>query len=214
MIVAIVPAAGLSRRMGGPKPLLEVGGSTLIARVVRALREGGADRVVVVVPPADRAESAEIARQAEAAGAEVVVLDGETADMRGSIEAGLDRVGSAGAILLAPADLPGMDAGLVARVIRAGRESTGAIARPRAGAKRGHPVYLPWEIAREIRGLPEGAGVNALADDPGRTVVEVEVDDGEMLIDVDTPEEYRRWSSSPSRLEGEGRVGGERGTIL
>src|SRR5262249_16785118 len=141
-----------------------------------ALREGGADRVVVVVPPADRDESAAIAREAERAGAEVVVLDRETSDMRASIEAGLDRVGEADAILLTPADVPGIDAVLVERVIRAGREA-GAIARPRAGAKRGHPVYLPWGVAGEIRRLPDGVGVNALIDDPGRRVVEVAVDD-------------------------------------
>jgi molybdenum cofactor cytidylyltransferase len=210
MIVAIVPAAGLSRRMGRPKPLLDVGGMTLLARVVHALREGGADRVVVVVPPADRAESSGIAREAEGSGAEVVVLGGETADMRGSIEEGLDRVAAAEAILLAPADLPGIDAGLVARVIRAGRGAPGSIARPRAGDKRGHPVYLPWDVAREIRGLPEGVGVNALVDDPGRRVVEVQIGDGEILQDIDTPTEYRMWLSSPSHHEGDGTAGSER----
>jgi molybdenum cofactor cytidylyltransferase len=196
MIVALVPAAGLSRRMGRPKPLLDVGGSTLIARVVHALKDGGAGRVVVIAPPAGRAESAAIAREAESAGAEVVVPDRETPDMRGSIEAGLVRIEATDeveAILLTPADVPGIDAGLVARVIAAGRGS-GAIARPRAGAKRGHPVYLPWEVARAIQGLPEGVGVNALVDG-AEWVVDVDVDDRGILADLDTPEDYRRWSS-------------------
>ena len=197
MIAAIVPAAGLSRRMGRPKPLLHVGGTSLIAHVVRSLREGGADRVVVVVPPADREESAGIAREAEAAGAEVVLLGRETTDMRGSIEAGLDRVGEVDAILLAPADLPGIDAALVARVVRAGREA-GTIARPRVGAKHGHPVYLPWAVALGIRGLPEGVGVNTLVDNPARAVVEVEVEDVGSLADVDTPDDYRRWAGGAS----------------
>jgi molybdenum cofactor cytidylyltransferase len=201
MIVAIVPAAGLSRRMGRPKPLLEVGGTTLIARVVRALRDGGADRVVVVAPPTERGESSEIARRAEEAGAEVVVLDRETHDMRGSIEAGLDRaeaVGAVEAILLAPADLPGIDAGLVARVIRAGRQSAGCLARPTAGAERGHPVYLPWAVARQIPDLPKGVGVNALVDDPCRTIVAVEVDGSDSLVDIDTPGDYERWTTARS----------------
>lgn len=197
MIVAIVPAAGQSRRMGRPKPLLDVGGMPLIARVVRALRDGGADRVIVVAPPSARAESAGIVREAEGAGAEAVVLARETPDMRGSIVAGLDQVGEAEALLLAPADLPGLDAGSVARVIRAGRDSPGAIARPRAGARRGHPLYLPWAVAREIRRLPEGTGVNALVADPRWTVVEVEVGDEEALVDVDTPEDYDRWALRP-----------------
>ena len=197
MIVAIVPAAGLSRRMGRPKPLLEIGGASLIAHVVRALLMGGADRVVVVVPPADREESVGIAREAGGAGAEVVVLGRETPDMRASIEAGLDRVGEAEAVLLTPADQPGVDAALVARVIRAGREA-GTIARPMAGTKRGHPVYLPWAVALDIRGLPEGVGVNALVDDPAGIVVEIEVGDVGSLADVDTLDDYRRWIGGPS----------------
>jgi molybdenum cofactor cytidylyltransferase len=205
MIVAIVPAAGLSRRMGRPKPLLDVGGMTLVARVVSALRDGGADRVIVVAPPAERVESAGIVREAEAQGAEVVVLDRETADMRASIETGMERAGGLDdveAILLAPADVPGIEAELVARVIDAGRKAF-AMARPRSGAKRGHPVYLPRDVAREIPGLPEGVGVNALVDGLGRTVVEVQVEDGDSLGDVDTPEEYRRWSAAEASPPGD-----------
>ena len=47
--------------MGQPKLLLEFDGQTLIGRVVRSLREGGAERVVVVAPPADAAEGPAIA---------------------------------------------------------------------------------------------------------------------------------------------------------
>ena len=61
MIAAVVPAAGLSQRMGRPKLLLPLHGQTLIARVVTALREGGADRVVVVAPPDDSEEGPAVA---------------------------------------------------------------------------------------------------------------------------------------------------------
>ena len=52
-IAAIVPAAGRSERMGRPKLILPIGGATVIARVVAALRQGGAEPVVVVAPPAE-----------------------------------------------------------------------------------------------------------------------------------------------------------------
>ena len=42
MIAALVPAAGSSARMGRPKLLVEFDGQSLIGRVVRALRAGGA----------------------------------------------------------------------------------------------------------------------------------------------------------------------------
>ncbi len=49
MIVAVVPAAGQSRRMGTPKPLLPFGGTTVIGHVVDALLGGSVDEVRVVV---------------------------------------------------------------------------------------------------------------------------------------------------------------------
>ena len=51
MIAAIVPAAGLSQRMGEPKLLLPIGGIPVIARVIEALLAGGVDRALVITPP-------------------------------------------------------------------------------------------------------------------------------------------------------------------
>jgi len=49
--VALVLAGGASRRLGGvDKPLLTVGGSTLLERAVTAVDEAGAERVVIVGP--------------------------------------------------------------------------------------------------------------------------------------------------------------------
>ena len=53
MIFAVVPAAGLSLRMGRPKLSLPLGGRTVLEYVVGALRQGGVDEVLVVVGPPD-----------------------------------------------------------------------------------------------------------------------------------------------------------------
>src|SRR4051812_25373898 len=90
MIAAIVPAAGRSERMGRPKLLLPVGGISVIARVVTALRKGGVDVVVVVVPGTVVAGAAELAAEAETSGAYVVIADPPPRDMRASVECGLD----------------------------------------------------------------------------------------------------------------------------
>ena len=51
MIPAVVLAAGKSSRMGRTKALLPLGssGETFLGRIIRVLREGGADAVVVVI---------------------------------------------------------------------------------------------------------------------------------------------------------------------
>ena len=92
MIAAVVPAAGSSKRMGQPKLLVEFDGQTVIGRVVGALRAGGVERVVVIAPPADAAEGPAIAKAASTAGAEVVVPATRPAEMRESIEHGLERL--------------------------------------------------------------------------------------------------------------------------
>src|SRR5262249_47250336 len=120
MIAAIVPAAGRSERMGRPKLTLPVGGTTVIARVVSGLREGGAGRVIVVAPPVEIQGAEALIAEAKAHGAEVVVPKGPTADMRASVELGLARLGGGKApegVLLAPGDSPGITAELVTRVV-------------------------------------------------------------------------------------------------
>ncbi|MDO8630858.1 MAG: nucleotidyltransferase family protein [Phycisphaerales bacterium] len=47
-IGCIVPAAGMSRRMGRPKATLPFGGSTVVGRVVRSLLDADADEILVV----------------------------------------------------------------------------------------------------------------------------------------------------------------------
>ena len=55
MTAAIVLAAGLSRRMGRPKLLLELRGKPVIRHVVEGVIEAGIRRVLVVTGPENEA---------------------------------------------------------------------------------------------------------------------------------------------------------------
>jgi len=196
MIAALVPAAGLSLRMGQPKLLLTIGGVPLIARVVAALKAGGADLVVVVVPAAEVPGAERVAREAEKAGASLVVPPAPTADMRASVELGLERLEQGPApesLLLAPGDSPGITDELVGRVIACAREYLHSVVVPVCAGRRGHPVLLPWPLTSAIRSLPPGSGINALLSEPGTRVVELEVVEPATADDLDTPEDYQRW---------------------
>ena len=164
VIAAVVPAAGLSTRMGRPKLLLDVGGQPLIVRVVQALRDGGADPVVVVAPPTDQSGAKELANFASQSGADVVVLEAPTLDMRATIERGIaSLIGSPPlGLLIAPADSVGLSGPLVAEVVARFRQSPSRIVVPVRESRRGHPLLLPWSEARLIANLPlQGVGVNA-----------------------------------------------------
>ncbi|MDR3635496.1 MAG: nucleotidyltransferase family protein [Isosphaeraceae bacterium] len=197
MIVAIVPAAGHSERMGRPKLILPVGGQTVIARVTQALLQGGAGRVVVVTPPSDAPGSVILAREAEKAGALVVVPAERPIDMRASFERGLDAlagVPDVTTLLLAPGDSVGVTAELVARVVACARQCPDALVVPVVQGLRGHPVALPRSIAEEVRSLPLGVGINTLIKLQASAVVELPVNEPGAVADLDTPEDYQRWT--------------------
>ena len=65
MILAVVPAAGKSRRMGRSKLTLPLGGRNVLEWALAGLRQGGVEQVLVVVGPGE----AQLVPSAEAAGA-------------------------------------------------------------------------------------------------------------------------------------------------
>lgn len=197
MIAAIVPAAGRSVRMGRPKLLMEFDGRTLVRRVVEALRGGGIDRVIVV-SPADGPDAAAIRSEAAAGGAEVVVPPVQPAEMRDSIELGiarLDVVPGPTAVALTPGDVPGLTPTLVARLLATAHEQPDRLVIPVHDGRRGHPVVLPWDVARQVRELPADRGVNALVERHRERIVELAVAIGSAIVDVDTPADLERWSA-------------------
>ncbi len=206
MVIAIVPAAGKSERMGRPKLLLPLGPRLVIEHVLDALRDGGAARTLVVVAP----HVPELARVARAAGADVVVPAEPPADMRASVVAALDHAERvpAGAcpqgFLVAPADQPGVSAATVRAVIAAFRaarlNSAGGprapVVIPSYRGRRGHPVLFAWEHAAAVRSLPTGRGLNALVAELADEVIECHVEDPAALADLDTPADYERLKSA------------------
>jgi CTP:molybdopterin cytidylyltransferase MocA len=189
MTFAIVPAAGLSSRMGRPKLLLDLGGRTVIEHVVFALRAGGVDRVLVVVGP----HVAELEPLARSAGADVLALPEPTPDMRTTVELGFDwveqhmRPGPEESWLLVPADHPVMNPDVVRRVLAA----DGEIVVPACDGRRGHPARFRWRHVAGIRSLPVDRGINAFVREHATEVREIAAGP-DVLLDLDTPEDLAR----------------------
>lgn len=216
MIAAIVPAAGRSGRMGRPKLLLKHDGRSILAGVVDALSRGGADPVVVVVPPETEPEGPTLAHEALRAGAAVIAPAIRPAEMRDSIEVGLSALaarpgGPPEAVLIAPADSPGITPELVGRVVGVRKAASDSIIIPCFEGRRAHPILVPWETAERIHDLPPDIGVNVLV--AGETVagrvVEIELSESSALADLDTPDDWERWQAR-SRESQEAKQGRHR----
>jgi molybdenum cofactor cytidylyltransferase len=195
VIVAVVPAAGHSTRMGRPKLSLPLGNRTVLEHVVAALRAGGADHVVVVIGP----HVPELASLAETAGAHVCQLAEPTSDMRATVEHGLCWVEAhlhpapADAWLLSPADHPTLDPSAIRELCDFYlRDPSPSILIPVYGGRRGHPALVAWQHVAGIRALPADRGINAYFREHATDAREVEVSSAGVLCDLDTPEDYER----------------------
>lgn len=190
---AVVPAAGRSTRMGRPKLLMPWGGSTVIEHVLAAWRASRVQYVIATVHPDDQ----RLAETCRRAGAEVVVATPPPPDMKASVTYGLAHIGSVfspsadDAWLLAPADMPRLAPGTIDAVLDIWRAGFSGVVVPRHAGRRGHPVLFSWAQAAEVTTLGPDEGLNSLL--ARHPVREIDIADDGTLVDVDTPEDYRRW---------------------
>lgn len=198
MTVAVLPAAGASRRMGRPKLLLPFNGGPLVAGVVNALLGGGVEEIVLVTAPEDE----DLRGWARRSGIESAVNPDPERGMLSSILEGIGALGGAtelarrGAILLvSPADLPNLQMETVLELLQRMRESGAPIAEPIFRGKRGHPLAIAPRLIPEIETLDLDVGLRQLRNRHEAELLEVPVEDAGVVQDVDTPEEYERLQS-------------------
>lgn len=190
---AIIPAAGLSVRMGRHKLLLQWRGATIFEHVLRAWSESRVSEVIVVVRKDDDA----LRRLASSFRVQIVTPDVDPPEMKASVHCGLDFIRSKwqtesnDAWLVAPADLPGLTTGAIHRVLAAHHVESRDILVPVVHGNRAHPVLFPWPLADAVPLLGESEGLNALL--KRHAVRNVEMHETALLDDLDTPEDFRRW---------------------
>ncbi len=188
IIDGIVLAAGASSRMGEPKPLLEIDGTPFLERAVKLLRHAGCRYVVAVVGPDDEW----ITRLADASGAAAVINEQKDSEQIDSLRLGIANLpdGYHGVMVL-PVDFPRVQPATVEALLAEFARERVAILNPAYQGKPGHPVIFSSDVVAELLrpDLPDGA----------RTVIDrhtaeartIDVDDPGVLIDIDTPADFR-----------------------
>ncbi len=188
-IAGIVPASGLSTRVGTAKALLDAGGKTFLERVTSALLQGGCDPVVVVV----RDLHGPIAAKATGAGAVVVhnpdPEDGPISSIRCALRAWGSEVDGCA---VCPVDHPMIDAGTVASLVESFRRTGPRVLIPTFDGRRGHPTLFHGSLFPELfeDGLEDGA--RTVVRRHAALVQEHPVSDEGVVVDIDTLPEYRR----------------------
>ena len=194
-MIALLPAAGLSRRMGTQKLLLPFGAGTVLEAVIGNLRTAGLTPILCVLSEATL-------QGLRPLGEDVTVLI-NPAPERGyasSLAIALDALGRAepaalreGPFCLMLGDLPTAQAHDMARLRLAfERRPAGytALAPYREG-RFGHPIFMEGLWRARLRAAAGDRGGRGILEAHEGEVLTVEGKDG-FFEDLDTPEDYRR----------------------
>jgi molybdenum cofactor cytidylyltransferase len=186
-VAALLLAAGLSTRMGRPKPLLPWGEEPLVVYQVRQLAQAGAAPIIVVTGHARAAVEAAL----RDTGAIPVFNAAYAAGRAGSVRVGARAVPDDTAVLVLGVDQP-RPAAVARALIAAYRAGGAAITVPLHAGRRGHPVlFAPW-LLPELQAVTEAEeGLRAVLRAHARAVHEHPMDDPRVLLDLNTPEDYR-----------------------
>ncbi len=190
MIVAVVLSAGASSRMGRPKALLPVDGVPFIERIVRALERTEVDRTLVVL-----GHNAEAMREAIAyLGVDTVVNPDYARGQLSSLHTAIRALEGepVEAILVHLVDHPFIESRLVDRMIERFRAEEMLIVVPRFNGRRGHPVLFSAKLFPEFMAASLDIGAKPVVRGHPEETLELDTDESGILVDIDTPEEYRK----------------------
>ncbi len=192
---AILLAAGASRRMGEPKPLLRWGDSTLLRWEIAELMRSQVDDIVIVL-----GADAEAVRRTLGDDARRVVFNQRWPQGRsGSLARGAAALLEGGrrspdAVVVMNVDQP-TRADIVDRLLDALRRGGAEAVQPSYQGKAGHPVVVRGSLLPELAQATEASlGLRGVLDAHPALLVEMD-DEPVVRLDLDTPdtlEEARR----------------------
>tara|TARA_B100002052_G_scaffold49745_1_gene42820 strand:+ start:6330 stop:6920 length:591 start_codon:yes stop_codon:yes gene_type:complete len=178
-IPAIILSGGLSKRLGKPKALVEVNGTTLLEHAIDKLHNVGCNPIVVVVN-----KDLQFEALMRSKGAVIVVNKNPEKGRTGSLKIGLNSILSElgrmpKSVIMSPIDRPGWKSGHITKLLESNVSSCLL-----QNGKKGHPVHL---VKSDLLNV-----INASDDTPLRDLVDfdtVEIHDGLLSLNIDTPDD-------------------------
>ena len=187
--IAILLAAGESSRMGRLKALLPWQGSTLLEHQAAALLEAGADRVVVVL--GHRATELEAILKGKDRVSSTVnpdYLQGKTTSLKTGLRAAAEY--EPGVILILNVDQPRKPE-TIRQVLQHHLAGKSLITIPTFNGKGGHPIAIAEGLLPEVALIEEESqGLKAVTRRHENSTARVELGTSEVLLDLNTPEDY------------------------
>lgn len=185
-VSAVIAAAGLSSRMHDFKPLVQVGGETMIGRIVRSMRAAGVGEIVVV----GGYRGDELMRELQPMDVRVV-LNRSYAETRmlHSLKIGIASLSEPyDRLFLSPGDVPLVRADTLQAMMR----QPGQAVRPVCRGKIGHPLLLDAALVLPLLDYKGPGGLDGAVRELSADVVDLPVDDYGCTLDADTHEDLMK----------------------
>jgi len=183
---AIVLAAGRSQRMGSSKPLLPLGGRTVLQQVLLALSAAQPVRTLVVLG----VQGEPVAESLADFGVSILWNRAEDSDMVDSLRTALPVLPEEDqGVIVCLGDQPLIAPATYRRLADHYQAHRDAIVQPRCNGRKGHPLLVPGKLLRELVAYPT---LRDLITAHAPRLQLVDVDDPGILVDMDTPEDYQR----------------------
>lgn len=194
MNVAIILAAGESRRIGQPKQLLPFGGKTMLECVIDAFRSPRVDEIIVVLGHKAEEITAKIGSQAETPVPPTIVRNKRYQQgMFTSVQAGLRALPEqATLVMIGLCDQPRLLPTTVEKLINEFEKKQHKILIPMYEGRQGHPLLFRAAYAKEILALDESLTLKHLLAAHAADVARLPVTDEGVLIDIDDRTAYER----------------------
>jgi molybdenum cofactor cytidylyltransferase len=188
--IAVLLAAGESRRMGQLKALLPWQGVPLLLYQVNSLKDAGVDKVVVVVGhQAERLKPIVEGQEGVSLAFNPDYLQGKTTSIKAGVRA--IAASSPGALVVLNVDQPRRPE-TIRYLLQQHRSGRSLITIPTYQGKGGHPIILAPSLLDELRCINEETqGLKAVAQRHKADTLRVEMESPEVLWDLNTPEQYQ-----------------------
>ncbi|MGB2806293.1 MAG: nucleotidyltransferase family protein, partial [Sedimentisphaerales bacterium] len=147
MINAIILAAGQSKRMGKPKPLLRFNDTTFLGQIISVLKLSDVDKITVVLG----AEAETIRKSVDLSGTNIVINKDYQKGQLSSLIAGIKQTPQeVEAILLCLVDNPFITEEVVNKIVQTFKETNNPIIVPVFEKERGHPALFSKSLFNDL----------------------------------------------------------------
>lgn len=197
MISAILLAAGLSSRMGNLKQLLPFRNKTFIDNAINNLIEANTSELILVLGHQADEITSHLSNTTYHINNKIkpVINSNYLAGMTSSIQAGIKASNpNTKAFLIALVDQPQITTEIINLLIINYLKNNALIVKPSYQGKSGHPIIIDACLKEEILNLSTDVGLNKVTRAHLAETLLVEVTSQSILLDFDTPEDYKNHS--------------------